>query len=184
MTLQKDPLIAIGDIQGNPARGQWELSATPHTRPVRYKGQQHLHIDGGHGQPRCDTLAFKYGEFQGSSSVSTLCTALCFWGGSAPLSHRSPLRKPPLWGVPALQQAGAHSAAPQPREEGEDGSVILEEREEVIVAAAGQVGGPQVGEQLIRIRQLGQELETAACDDQLPAASAHPPTAAGVPSHQ
>lgn len=139
---------------------------------------------GGHGQPRSDALAFKYGESQGNSSVSTLCTALCFLGGSAPLSHRSPLRKAPLWGIPALQRAGALSAAPQPQDGGEDGSVILEEGEEVIVAAAGEVGGPQVGEQLVRIRQLGQELGTTACDDQLPAASTHTPAPAGVPSRQ
>lgn len=47
VTLQKDPLIAIGDIQGNSARGQWELSSAPHITPVWYKGQQHLHNDRG-----------------------------------------------------------------------------------------------------------------------------------------
>lgn len=45
VALQKDPLIAVGDIQGNSARGRWERSSTHHTSPVQCKGQQHLHID-------------------------------------------------------------------------------------------------------------------------------------------
>lgn len=38
-------------------------------------------------------------------------------------------------------------------------SVVLEERQQVVAAVVGQVGGAQVGQQLVRVGQLRQELD-------------------------
>lgn len=110
--------------------------------------------------------------------------SLVLLGWLSPSVPSQPFEKAPAVGGPGSAAGRGTQCYPPAPGRGKDGSVILEEGEEVIVAAAGEVGGAQVGEQLVRIRQLGQELGAAVCDDRLPADSAHPPAAAGVPSQQ
>lgn len=38
-------------------------------------------------------------------------------------------------------------------------SVVLKQRQQVITAVAGKVGGAQVGQQLVRVGQFGKKLE-------------------------
>lgn len=85
-------------------------------------------------------------------------------------------------GVPALQGQGHAGAAPPPAPPGDgDGSVVLEEGEEVVVAAAGEVGGAQVGQQLVGVRQLRQELGAAPVNTSPPSSSPPTPWRPGVP---
>lgn len=64
-----------------------------------------------------------------------------------------------VWSGPA--QCAGHSA-PSPRgwAWGCRASVVLEERQEVIIAIAGQVGRVQVGQELIRVGEFWEELWT------------------------
>ena len=40
------------------------------------------------------------------------------------------------------------------------GSVVLEEREQVVIAVCGEVGWAQVGQQLVRVSQFWEQLRT------------------------
>lgn len=54
------------------------------------------------------------------------------------------------------------------------GSVVLEEREQVVTAVCGEVGGAQVGQQLIRVGELREQLRTKQASQQLPSENRHP----------
>lgn len=43
---------------------------------------------------------------------------------------------------------------------GHTGSVVLEEGEQVIIAVSGEVGGAQVGQQLIRVGELREQVQS------------------------
>lgn len=147
-----------------------EPRSLPPGRAPRYKGKQRMHIYWGvRASPAATHLPLNTGGRSGGAVVFLHYVQPCAYGGGrraslsiSPSSHCIPSEGPSLGrGGPVLWRAGARQRRPRGGvwwRRGEDGSVVLEEGEEVIVAAAGEVGGPQVGQQLVGVRQLGQEL--------------------------
>lgn len=84
VTLQKDPLIAIEDIQGNWAWGQWELSSAPTPDPCGTRGSSICTLMGGTGSPAVTHLPLNMGSLRGAV-VFLHYIQLCASGGALPL---------------------------------------------------------------------------------------------------
>lgn len=67
---------------------------------------------------------------------------------------------PLVSGGPGWRGGCVTSAGMSPSARWSTGSVVLEEREQVVIAVCGEVGWAQVGQQLVRVSQFWEQLRT------------------------